>query len=52
VRGNIGPFSPCSTALRVDSQGLRVTSGGGLILVRKLNERRDFSELVEPQLTN
>jgi hypothetical protein len=36
-------FNP---SLKVGFQGSRVTSGGGLILVRELGERRGFSELI------
>lgn len=47
---------PCQLSLnrawRMDFRGLRVSCGGGLILVRKLNERLGFSELVEPHLAN
>jgi hypothetical protein len=33
-------------SLRVDFQGSRVTSDGGLILVRELDERLGFSEVI------
>ena len=33
-----------NSSLRVDFQGSRVTSDGGLILVRELDERLGFSE--------
>ena len=33
--------------LRVGFQGSRVTSDGGLILVRELDERLGFGELIE-----
>ena len=36
-------FNP---ALKVEFQGSRVTSDGGLILVRELDERLGFSELI------
>ena len=38
--------------LRVDFQGSRVTSNGGLILVRELDERLGFGELIEQHLTD
>ena len=38
--------------LRVAFQGSRVTSNGGLILVRELDERLGFDELVEQHLTD
>jgi len=38
--------------LRIDFQGSRVTSDGGLILVRELDERLGFSELIEQHLTD
>ena len=37
---------------KVDFQGSRVTSDGGLILVRELDERLGFSELIEQHLTD
>ncbi len=40
-------FSGC---LKVDFQGSRVTSDAGLILVRELDERLEFSELAERHL--
>ena len=42
-------FSAC---LEVDFQGSRVTSDGGLILVRELDERLGLGELIEPHLTD
>ena len=36
--------------LRVAFQGSRVTSNGGLILVRELDERLGFGELIEQHL--
>ena len=42
-------FNP---SLKVDFQGSRVTSDGGLILVRELDERLGFSELIERHLTD
>jgi len=41
-----------NASLKVDFQGLRVTSGGGLILVRGLDERLGLSELVRQHLTD
>jgi hypothetical protein len=38
--------------LKVDFQGSRVTSDGGLILVRELDERLGFSELIEQHFTD
>ncbi len=38
--------------LRVDFQGPRVTSGGGLILVRELDEHLGFGELIKQRLTD
>jgi len=38
--------------LRVGFQGSRVTSNGGLLLVRELDERLGFGELVEQYLTD
>ena len=37
-------FNP---SLKVDFQGSRVTSDGGLLLVRELDERLGLSELIE-----
>jgi len=42
-------FNP---SLKVDFQGSRVTSDGGLILVRELDERLGFSELIEQHLSD
>ena len=46
---------PCQLSfngsLRVDFQGSRVTSDGGLILVRQLDERLGFSELIAQHVT-
>ncbi len=39
-------------SLRVDFQGLRVTSDGGLVLVRELDERLGFSDLIARHLTD
>jgi len=41
-----------NASLKVDFQGSRVTSDGGLILVRELDERRGFGELIEQHLTD
>jgi hypothetical protein len=38
--------------LRVEFQGARVTSDGGLLLVRELDERLGFGELIERHLTD
>ena len=42
-------FNP---SLRVDFQGSRVTSDGGLVLVRELDERLEFSDLIARHLTD
>ena len=39
-----------NSSLKVEFQGSRVTSDGGLILVRELDERLGFSELIEQHL--
>ena len=41
-----------NASLKVDFQGSRVTSDGGLILVRELDERLGLSELIEEHLTD
>jgi hypothetical protein len=41
-----------NASLRVDFQGSRVTSDGGLVLVRELDERLGLSELIEQHLTD
>ncbi len=41
-----------NASLEVDFQGSRVTSDGGLILVRELDERLGFGELIEQYLTD
>ena len=41
-----------NTSLKVDFQGSRVTSDGGLILVRELDERLGFGALIEQHLTD
>ena len=40
-----------NASLKVDFQGSRVTSDGGLILVRELGERLVFRELIAQHLT-
>jgi len=42
-------FNP---SLRVDFQGSKVTSDGGLVLVRELDERLGFSDLIARHLTD
>ncbi len=41
-----------NSSLRVEFQGSRVTSDGGLLLVRELDERLGFGELIERHLTD
>jgi hypothetical protein len=41
-----------NASLRVDFQRSRVTSGGGLILIRELDEQLGFGELIEQYLTD
>jgi hypothetical protein len=41
-----------SGSLRAEFQGARVTSDGGLILVRELDERLGLGELIERDLTD
>jgi hypothetical protein len=41
-----------NASLKVDFQGSRVTSDGGLILVREFDERLGFGELIEQHLTD
>ena len=41
-----------NSSLKVDFQGSRVTSDGGLILVRELDERLGFGELIVQHLTH
>ncbi len=41
-----------NASLKVDFQGSRVTSDGGLILIRELDERLGFGELIEQHLTD
>ncbi len=40
-----------NAALKVEFQGSRVTSDGGLILVRELDERLGFSDLIASGLS-
>lgn len=41
-----------NASLKIDFQGSRVTSDGGLILVRELDERLRFGELIKQHLTD
>ena len=41
-----------NSSLKVDFQGSRVTSDGGLVLVRELDERLGFAELIERHLAD
>src|SRR5215467_1359027 len=41
-----------NTALKVEFQGSRVTSDGGLILVRELDERLGFSDLIAQHISD
>jgi hypothetical protein len=41
-----------NASLKVDFQGSRVTSDGGLILVRELDERLGLEKLIEEQLSD
>ena len=41
-----------NTSLNIDFQGSRVTSDGGLILLRELDERLGFGELITQHLTD
>jgi hypothetical protein len=41
-----------NASLKVDFQGSRVTSDGGLILVRELDERLGFGDLMAQHLTD
>ncbi len=41
-----------NASLKVDSQGSRVTSDGGLVLVRELDERLGLGELIAQHLTH
>ena len=47
------PFQPSfNRSLKVNFQGSRVTSDGGLVLVSELDERLGFSELIEQHPTD
>jgi len=53
VRGEISPFNfPFNKSLRVDFQGSRVTSDGGLLLVRGLDERLGLARLIQNDLVD
>ena len=41
-----------NASLKIDFQGSRVTSDGGLILVRELDERWGFGELIAQHLSD
>src|SRR5713101_7061528 len=41
-----------NASLKIDFQGSRVTSDGGLVLVRELDERLGFGELIQQHLTD
>ena len=41
-----------NASLKVDFQGSRGTSDGGLVLVRELDQRLGFGELIEQHLTD
>jgi len=41
-----------NASLKIDFQGSRVTSDGGLILVRELDERPGFGGLIQQHLTD
>jgi hypothetical protein len=41
-----------NASLKVDFQGSRITSNGGLILVRELDKRLGFSELIQQHLSD
>ena len=49
----IGPFQlSFNASLKVDFQGSRVTSDCGLILVREMDERFGFGDLITQRLTD
>ena len=53
MRGKNSPLRlSLNGRLRADFQGARVTSDGGLLLVRELDERFGFGELIERHLTD
>ena len=41
-----------NSSLKVDFQGSRITSDGGLVLVREMDERLGLSELIQEHLTD
>ena len=41
-----------NASLKIDFRGSRVTSDGGLVLVRELDERLGFSQLIEQHLSD
>src|ERR1700686_1833246 len=41
-----------NASLKVDFQGSRVTSDGGLLLIRELDERLGLEKLIEEQLSD
>jgi hypothetical protein len=41
-----------NASLKVDFQGSRITSDGGLVLVRELDERLAFGELIAQRLND
>jgi hypothetical protein len=48
-----GPFQlSFNASLKIDFQGSRVTSDGGLIVVRELDERLGFGDLIVQHLTD
>jgi hypothetical protein len=48
-----GPFQlSFNASLKIDLQGSRITSDGGLILVRELDERLGFGEIIAQHLTD
>ncbi len=48
-----GPFQlSFNASLKIDFQGSRVTSDGGLILVRELDEKLGFGGLVDQHLVD
>ncbi len=48
-----GPFQlSFNASLKIDFQGSRITSDGGLILVRELDERLGFGEIIAQHLTD
>lgn len=53
VRNKMAHFSSLSTpSLKVDFQGSRVTSDGGLILARELDEDLGFGDLIAQHMTD